>query len=170
MSIALEMTTPLADRARLRLSLVVATAIVCAVVSARTLHVRIDAISEFPLPICAADASSGSSSNKVEVISSHALPDKPGKRVTVFGVTYGPGGFTPPHRHAGTVTAYITKGQIRSQLKGGPVEIFDVGQSFFEPLGTIHQVSANASNTEWAELIAVFVADEGAQLTTLIAD
>jgi hypothetical protein len=27
---------------------------------------------------------------------------------------------------------------------------------------------ANASNTDWAELIAVFVADEGAQLTTLI--
>jgi quercetin dioxygenase-like cupin family protein len=104
----------------------------------------------------------------VELISSHALPDIPGKHVTIVRVTYGPGGFTPPHRHAGTVTAYITKGQIRSQLKGGPVEIFEVGQSFFEPPGAIHLVSANASNTEWAELIAVFVADEGAQLTTLI--
>jgi hypothetical protein len=122
MSIAPEMTAPIVDRARLRLSLVVAAAIVCAVVSARTLHAKMDAISEFPLPICAADASSGSSLNKVEVISSHALPDLPGKRVTVVRVTYGPGGFTPPHRHGGTVTAYITKGQIRSQLKGGPVE------------------------------------------------
>jgi quercetin dioxygenase-like cupin family protein len=168
MSIALEMTTPLADRTRLRLSLVVATAIVCAVVSARTVHMKMDAISEFPLPICAADASSGSSLNKVEVISSHALPDIPGKRVTVVRVTYGPGGFTPPHRHGGTVTAYITKGRIRSQLQGGPVGIFDVGQSFFEPPGAIHLVSANASNTDWAELIAIFVADEGAQLTTLI--
>ena len=121
-----------------------------------------------PLPLCMADSSSGSSLNKVELISSNALPDLPGKRVTVVRVTYGPGGFTLPHRHAGTVTAYITKGQIRSQLKGGPVEIFDVGQSFFEPPGAIHLVSANASNTDWAELIAVFVADEGAQLTTLI--
>jgi quercetin dioxygenase-like cupin family protein len=168
MSIALEMTMPIADRARLRLSLVVATPIVFAVVGARALQVKMDAISEFPLPLCAADASSGSSGNKVELISSHALPDIPGKRVTIVRVTYGPGGFTPPHRHAGTVTAYITKGQIRSQLKGGPVEIFDVGQSFFEPPGAIHLVSANASNTEWAELIAIFVADEGAQLTTLI--
>ena len=42
------------------------------------------------------------------------------------------------------------------------VEIFDVGQSFFEPPGAIHLVSANASNTDMAELIAVFVADEGA--------
>ena len=168
MSIALEMTTLLADRARFRLSLVAAAAIVCAVVSATNLPVRMDAISDSPLPICAADASSGSSLNKVEVVSSHALPDMPGKKVTVVRVTYGPGGFTPPHRHAGTVTAYITKGQIRSQLKGGPLEIFDVGQSFFEPPGAIHLVSANASNSDWAELIAIFVADEGAQLTTLL--
>ena len=168
MSIALGMTTPIADRARLGLLLVLSAAIVCAVVVTKPFHTKMDAISEFPLPLCAADASSGSSLNKVELVSSHALPDLPGKRVTIVRVTYGPGGFTPPHRHAGTVTAYITKGQIRSQLKGGPVEIFDVGQSFFEPPGAIHLVSANASNTEWAELIAVFVADEGAQLTTLI--
>ena len=168
MSIALGMTTLSTSRSRLLLPLVAATAIVCAVVSARGLHLKMDTISESPLPLCMADASSGSSLNKVELVSSHAIPDMPGKRMTVVRVTYGPGGFTPPHRHGGTVTAYITKGQIRSQLNNGPVEIFDVGQSFFEPLGTIHQVSANASNTEWAELIAVFVADEGAQLTTLI--
>ncbi len=169
MSIALQDTMPTADRARFGLSLVAAAAIACAVVSAATGPLKMDALSESPLPICAAEASAGSSLNKVEVVSSHALPDLPGKRVTIVRVTYGPGGFTPPHRHAGTVTAYITKGQIRSQLSGGPVEIFDVGQSFFEPPGAIHLVSANASSTEWAELIAVFVADEGAQLTTLIA-
>src|SRR5690242_14659314 len=164
MSIALGTTTPFADRARLGL-LIVATAIVGVVVSAKALHVTMDAISEFPLPLCAADAAPG---NKVEIVNSYAIPDMPGKRVTVVRVTYGPGGFTPAHRHGGIVTAYITKGQIRSQLNDGPVEIFDVGQSFFEPMGTIHRVSANASNTEWAELIAVFVADEGAQLTTLL--
>ena len=53
-------------------------------------------------------------------------------------------------------------------LAGGPVETFKVGQSFFEPPGAMHLVSANASNTEPAELIAVFVADEGAQLTTFV--
>jgi quercetin dioxygenase-like cupin family protein len=165
MSIALEMTAPLADRPRLRLSLLVATAVVCGLLGARAFNATMDAISEFPLALCAGDASSG---NKVEVVNSYAIPDMPGKKVTVVRVTYGPGGFTPPHRHGGIVTAYVTKGQIRSQLNDGPVEVFDVGQSFFEPLGTIHRVSANASNTEWAELIAVFVADEGAQLTTFL--
>ena len=87
---------------------------------------------------------------------------------TMVRVFYGPGGFTPAHRHAGSVTAYVTKGEIRSQLAGGPVETFGVGQSFFEPPGAVHLVSANASNTEPAELMAVFVADEGAQLTTFV--
>lgn len=166
MSIALEMTARLGDRARLQLSLVGAVGLVCA--AATVLHAKVEAISEFPVPICASDSSSGSSSSKVEIVASHAIPDMPGKRVTIVRVTYGPGGFTPPHRHGGTVTAYITKGRIKSKLDDGPVEIFDVGQSFFEPPGTIHYVSANASNTESAELIAVFVADEGAQLTTLL--
>jgi quercetin dioxygenase-like cupin family protein len=155
------------DRARLQW-LGVATAIVCAGMSAKVLPATMDALSEFPLPICAAEASPGSSLDKVELVTSHAIPDMPGKRITVVRVTYGPGGFTPPHRHGGTVTAYITKGRIRSQLNDGPVETFEVGQSFFEPPGTIHRVSANASTTEWAELIAVFVADEGAQLTTFL--
>ena len=48
------------------------------------------------------------------------------------------------------------------------MEVFEVGQSFFEPPGAIHAVSANASNTEMAELLAVFVADEGAELTTFV--
>ena len=72
------------------------------------------------------------------------------------------------HRHAGSVTAYITKGEIRSQLGWRSGRDVKVGQSFFEPPGAVHLVSANASITEPAELIAVFVADEGAQLTTFV--
>jgi hypothetical protein len=44
----------------------------------------------------------------------------------------------------------------------------NVVSAISEPPGATHLVSANASNTEPAELIAVFVADEGAQLTTPI--
>ncbi|HEY7247978.1 MAG TPA: cupin domain-containing protein [Xanthobacteraceae bacterium] len=101
-------------------------------------------------------------------ISSEALPNVPGKRLTVVRVTYAPGGYTPSHRHAGSVMAFVTAGTIRSQLAGGPVQTFKPGESFFEPPGAIHLVSENASLTEPAELIAVFVADEGATLTTYI--
>jgi quercetin dioxygenase-like cupin family protein len=140
----------------------------CALAIARALPATYDAISNAVEPLCASAEPTGSALDKVEPIASYPLPNVPGKRVTIVRVFYGPGGFTRPHRHAGSVTAYITKGEIRSQLGGGPVEVFKVGQSFFEPPGSTHMVSANASNTEPAELVAVFVADEGAQLTTFL--
>jgi quercetin dioxygenase-like cupin family protein len=144
--------------------LAVIAGLACAFLIGKALPSAMDAISAVIEPLCAA----GSTQDVVEPIGSYALPNVAGKRVTIVRVFYGPGGFTPPHTHAGSVTAYITKGEIRSQLGGGPVETFKVGQSFFEPPGTTHLVSANASMTEPAELIAVFVADEGAQLTTMV--
>jgi quercetin dioxygenase-like cupin family protein len=146
--------------------LAVIAGLACALLIAKALPQAVDAVSALTEPLCMADK--GSALDTVEPIGSYALPNVAGKRVTIVRVFYGPGGFTRAHHHAGSVTAYITKGEIRSQLGGGPVETFKVGQSFFEPPGATHLVSANASNTEPAELIAVFVADEGAQLTTFI--
>jgi quercetin dioxygenase-like cupin family protein len=140
----------------------------CAFALGKALPLTMNAISAAIEPLCMASEAAGSALDVVEPIGSYALPNVPGKRVTIVRVFYGPGGFTRAHKHAGSVTAYITKGEIRSQLAGGPVETFKVGQSFFEPPGATHLVSANASNAEPAELIAVFVADEGAQLTTFI--
>ena len=150
------------------LHLAVIAGLACAFVIGKALPSTMDAISTVVAPLCASSNPAGSTLDVVEPIGSYALPNVPGKRVTIVRVFYGPGGFTRPHRHAGSVTAYITKGEIRSQLGGGLVETFKVGQSFFEPPGATHLVSANASLTEPAELIAVFVADEGAQLTTFI--
>jgi quercetin dioxygenase-like cupin family protein len=150
------------------LNLAVIAGLACAFLIAKTLPATIDAIATMAEPLCMTADSAGSPLDRVEPIGSYALPNVAGKRVTIVRVFYGPGGFTRPHRHAGSVTGYITKGEIRSQLAGGPVETFKVGQSFFEPPDATHLVSANASNTEPAELIAVFVADEGAQLTTFI--
>lgn len=147
--------------------LAIVAGLACAFATGKALPTTMDAISSTIIePLCANSITG--SQDFVEPISSHALPNVAGKRVTIVRVFYGPGGFTPAHQHAGSVTAYITKGEIRSQLAGGPVETFGVGQSFFEPPGATHLVSANASMTEPAELIAVFVADEGAQLTTLV--
>ncbi|MBI5261660.1 MAG: cupin domain-containing protein [Bradyrhizobium sp.] len=149
-------------------SLAVVAGLACALAIGKTLPVTMDAISGVVAPLCMTSGAAASPLEKVEPIDSYALPNVPGKRVTIVRVSYGPGGFTRAHRHSGSVTAYVTKGEIRSQLGGGPLETFKVGQSFFEPPGSTHLVSANASNTEPAELIAVFVADDGAQLTTFI--
>jgi quercetin dioxygenase-like cupin family protein len=94
------------------------------------------------------------------------LPNVPGKTLTAIVVEYGPGGSSPAHRHAGSVFAYVLAGQIRSENSAtGPVRVYRAGETFFEPPGSTHLVSANASDTEPARLLAVFVADEHAQLT-----
>jgi quercetin dioxygenase-like cupin family protein len=67
-------------------------------------------------PLCASSAPTGASLDTVEPIGWYALPNVPGKRVTIVRVFYGPGGFTRPHRHGGSVTAYVTRGEIRAQL------------------------------------------------------
>src|SRR5262249_188546 len=122
-------------------------------------------------PLCATIATPAENARPIGrrvPVSSQGLPNVPGKRVTIVRVTYAPGGYTPAHRHAGSVIAYVTAGTIRSQLGGGPVETLKVGESFFEPPGAIHLISENASSTQPAELIAVFVAVEGATLTTYL--
>jgi quercetin dioxygenase-like cupin family protein len=166
MTATLGMTQPRIEARPLYLAVVAGLAV--AFVIGKALPSTMDAISAVIEPFCASSDPTGSTLNTVEPVGSYVLPNVPGKRVTIVRVFYGPGGFTRAHRHAGSVTAYITKGEIRSQLAGGSVETFKVGQSFFEPPGATHLISANASNTEPAELIAVFVADEGAQLTMFV--
>jgi quercetin dioxygenase-like cupin family protein len=82
-------------------------------------------------------------------------------------VDYAPGGKSRGHHHAGSVFAYVLSGAIRSENSAtGPVKVYKAGESFFQPPGSKHVISENASATEPASLLAVFIADDGAQLTT----
>jgi quercetin dioxygenase-like cupin family protein len=55
---------------------------------------------------------------------------------------------------------------VRSQVStGGPAKVYKAGESFFEPPGSSHLVSENASDTEPASLLAVFAAEDDAKLT-----
>src|SRR5262249_1019290 len=104
---------------------------------------------------------------EVKILMSQSLPDIPGKQVTAVLVNYVPGGKSTAHRHAGDVLAFVVSGAIRSENSAtGPVKVYQAGETFFEPAGSTHLVSENASATEPAQLLAVFVADEHAQLTT----
>jgi quercetin dioxygenase-like cupin family protein len=99
-------------------------------------------------------------------VSSDALPHVQGKRITTMVVEFPPSGFSPPHHHGGSVTVYVLSGVIRSQLQGQPPMVYRAGESFFEPPGAVHLLAENMSATEPARILAVFVADEGATLTT----
>jgi quercetin dioxygenase-like cupin family protein len=104
----------------------------------------------------------------VTPVFAYDLPHLPGQRMTGVLVEYGPGGSSPPHRHTtkGSVVAYVLEGRVRSKVGDGPVTVYEAGESWLEPLGAAHSVSANASPSEPARLLAVFVAAGGAELTT----
>ncbi len=96
------------------------------------------------------------------------LPHLAGQKVTGVLVEYAPGASSPPHHHTseGSVVAYVLEGAIRSQVNDGPEKVYRAGESWLEPPGAAHAVSANASATEPARLLAIFVAADGAELTT----
>jgi quercetin dioxygenase-like cupin family protein len=98
---------------------------------------------------------------KVTLVYQHELPNVPGKSIKGVLVEYGPGGYSPGHTHAKSAFIYATvlEGAIRSQVNDGPVTTYKAGQSFSELPGDRHGVSANASKTRPAKLLAVFVVD-----------
>jgi quercetin dioxygenase-like cupin family protein len=96
----------------------------------------------------------------VKPLSCEKLADLPGNAITTATVLFPPNAYTPAHRHPGSVTAYVIKGAIRSQLAGGPPITYTAGDTWFEPTGALHLFAENASTTETAELLVVFVANE----------
>ncbi|MCK6449890.1 MAG: cupin domain-containing protein [Alphaproteobacteria bacterium] len=96
------------------------------------------------------------------------LPNVPGKTMTAVVVDYAPGGASKSHRHAksGFIFAYVLQGAIRSQVEGGPEKVYKAGEFWTEGPGAHHVVSADASTTEPARLLAVIVADPGDTLTS----
>jgi quercetin dioxygenase-like cupin family protein len=106
---------------------------------------------------------------KVTLVYDHVLPNVPGKSIRGVLVEYEPGGTSPAHVHPKSAFIYATvlAGAIRSQVNDGPVKTYRAGESFSEFPGDRHSVSENASTTEPARLLAVFVVDtEETNLTT----
>ncbi|MGE5213660.1 MAG: cupin domain-containing protein [Nitrospirota bacterium] len=106
---------------------------------------------------------------KVTLVYEHALPNVPGKSIKGVLVEYGPGGSSPAHTHPKSAFIYATvlEGAIRSSVNDGPAVTYHAGQNFSEMPGDRHSVSENASKTEPAKLLAVFVVDtDEKELTT----
>ena len=98
-----------------------------------------------------------------------AIPNIPGKSLVAVEVTYPPGGASSAHTHANSafIYAHVVSGQIESKVNDEPARVYQAGESFYETPGSHHGISRNASKTEPAKLLAVFVVDTGeVELTT----
>lgn len=132
-----------------------------------TKSMMVAALSSIALFTIAIPASLAHDEAKVHQAFAEKLPNVPGNSITGLVVEYEPGGKSDAHRHSGSVMAYVLTGAIRSENSAtGAVRVYKAGESFFEPPGSIHLVSENASDTEPASLLAIFIAEDGATLTT----
>jgi quercetin dioxygenase-like cupin family protein len=88
-----------------------------------------------------------------------------GWAVTAIEVTYGPGESSAAHRHPGLTLAYVLEGEIRSKIGDDPERTYGVGEMFVETPNQLHGVSANASTTRPARLLALLLAEKGKPLS-----
>jgi quercetin dioxygenase-like cupin family protein len=100
--------------------------------------------------------------SKVTVLLTEPLARTPaateGRMLTV---EYPPGASTPAHHHDGTIFAYVVEGAVITALDDGPEKRFEAGQGWYERPGQVHRVSRNASDTERAKLLVVFLTEKG---------
>jgi quercetin dioxygenase-like cupin family protein len=96
------------------------------------------------------------------------IPGEPLRDLSLVEVTYPPGIGSPPHLHANGVSAFVVSGTITSKVDDEPEQTFHAGDAWWEPPGAIHRVSRNASSSEPARLLAIYVARRGASATDLM--
>ena len=109
----------------------------------------------------AGSAIAGDEGPKATVVFDHAIPNVPGKSMKGILVEYGPGVASVGHTHPKSAFIYATvlEGAIRTSVNDGPAVIYKAGQNFPEFPGDRHTLDENASKTEPAKLLAVFVVD-----------
>ena len=108
------------------------------------------------LMVCAS-AFAHDPSEKVTILQDEMLKNVPGKKALMIEVDYEPGQSSIAHKHEGTAMAYVLSGQIISQVKGEAAKTYKAGEFWYEPAGSEHMVSKNASATQPARLLVFMV-------------
>ena len=109
------------------------------------------------LSVSAAAIAHDGPSEKVTVLQDQMLKNVPGKKALMIEVDYEPGQSSIAHKHEGTAMAYVVSGEIVSQVKGEQPVTYKAGQYWYEPAGSEHLVSKNASATQPAKLLVFMV-------------
>jgi quercetin dioxygenase-like cupin family protein len=109
-------------------------------------------------PVMLARGAQAASATTRRAVIKQELPDVPDRALSLVEVTYPPGAGSPAHLHAKGVMAFVVSGAIASRVGDGPEETYRAGEAWWEPPGAVHRVSRNASATEPATLLAIYVA------------
>ncbi|MDH6289709.1 cupin domain-containing protein [Rhodococcus opacus] len=111
------------------------------------------------------DTASAYPSETLAPLFQQMLPNVRDTTFTSAIVTFPPAARAVPHRHGDAfVYAYVLEGAVSSQLEGEPAHVYHRGENWSEQPGAHHLATENASTTEPAKLLVVFVATTGEQL------
>lgn len=69
-------------------------------------------------------------------------------RATAVEVNYEPGQAGAPHRHPGPTFGYVVEGEYEWAIDDQPAKILKAGDTFYEPSGCLHRVTANPGKTK----------------------
>lgn len=90
---------------------------------------------------------------KATILIKKTLPDFPGHKGIMLTVTFPPGQGAEPHKHPGSVFAYVLEGRIISQLQGQKPVTYHQGQYWYEPPYVGHLICKNPSHSKPAKII-----------------
>jgi len=110
-------------------------------------------------------AQSSTNAAKVMPLLAKPLAGIDGKEGVMLTVEYPPGAASAAHRHNANTFVYVLEGSVVMQVTGGELVTLTEGQTFYESPSDIHSVSRNASDTQRALILVVFVKDVGAPAT-----
>jgi quercetin dioxygenase-like cupin family protein len=96
------------------------------------------------------------------------LPGEPLRDISLIEVTYPPATGSPPHLHTNGVMAFVVSGTIVSKVGNEAEQTFHAGDAWWEPPDAVHRVSRNASSTEPATLLAIYIAPKSATADDLM--
>jgi quercetin dioxygenase-like cupin family protein len=133
---------------------------------------RRDALAMAPLLLLQAVASKANAQSKQATppgpspLFQHDLPNltMDDWQVTVSEIEEKPGSVGRAHQHPGFVLVYVLEGAVVTKISGQPQRTYSAGEMFYEPPGSTHEVSNNASDTKPAKFLAFIFAKKGLPL------
>lgn len=114
--------------------------------------------------LCAQTAAAAAPITRTELLK-QVLPKGDFRNVQTMVVELAPNAVAPAHRHDVAVMAYVLEGEVENRFDGGAAERRKVGEAWWEPPGTVHNVARNTSATARARLLLVYIGEDGKPLS-----
>ena len=86
-----------------------------------------------------------------------------GKEVVTGTVTLQPGAQVPFHTHPGDEAGYVVRGSVIWKVRGQPDKRLHVGDSFFNPRGSVHSLIAGQSG---AKVFSAWIVEKNKPLSS----